>query len=183
MPMKRRSRTSSPLDTDEFEQLSLFGLSTYFEDAAVPTAALSCRGKSEELPLPIEKVKAPDVDTSYRNASKQQDLPVEDDAVLSTESHRPDESEKQANQDGNGKTPHVAVSCWDGSIKQILPVEKWMTDLVGNCRYALGTGDAVFIALRPVNGAPADIPAGHEYYHYMVGKYLFSGTYIKEWPA
>lgn len=73
--------------------------------------------------------------------------------------------------------PSVAVCCMDGRSLPAEPAEGWMQRLVQGAEYFILVGGHQ-MALRPAQEAPEDIPAGHSYYHYTVGKNLYTGVFV-----
>lgn len=73
--------------------------------------------------------------------------------------------------------PSVAVCCMDGRSFPAEPAEGWMRRLVSGAEYFVLVGGhqlALRLTQRPAGG----VPAGHEYYHYSVGKSLYAGVFV-----
>lgn len=73
--------------------------------------------------------------------------------------------------------PAVAVCCMDGSRVDAAPAESWMQRPVQGGEYAVQVAGHPMV-LRPADGTEDDVPAGHRYYHYTIGKRLFSGVFV-----
>lgn len=74
--------------------------------------------------------------------------------------------------------PAVAVCCMDGGSQTAAPAESWMKRLVQCGEYVVQVAGHSLV-LRPADGTADDVPAGHEYYHYTIGKRLFSGVFVE----
>lgn len=73
--------------------------------------------------------------------------------------------------------PAVAVCCMDGRSFHAEPAESWMRRLVSGVEYFILVGGHQ-MALRPTQKPSEGIPSGHEYYHYSVGKSLYTGVFV-----
>ena len=73
--------------------------------------------------------------------------------------------------------PAVAVCCMDGRSFTAEPAEGWMQRLVNGVEYFILVGGHQ-MALRPTQKHSEGVPAGHEYYHYHVGKSLYAGVFV-----
>ena len=73
--------------------------------------------------------------------------------------------------------PAVAVCCMDGRSFTAEPAEGWMQRLVSGAEYFILAGGHK-MTLRHIQKPSEGIPAGHEYYHYHVGKSLYSGVFV-----
>jgi len=72
-----------------------------------------------------------------------------------------------------------AVSCFDGSeanTRELFPHEK---RLVRDGAYVVDIGGHALV-LRPTSTPAAKIPAGHEFYHYLIDQRVFSGIFVGE---
>lgn len=73
--------------------------------------------------------------------------------------------------------PAVAVCCMDDRSFPAEPAESWMRRLVRGAEYFILVGGHQ-MALRHTQEPSEGIPTGHEYYHYHVGKSLYSGVFV-----
>lgn len=73
--------------------------------------------------------------------------------------------------------PQVAVCCMDGKATTAEPAESWMTRLVPGGEYSVQVAGHPLV-LRPAESTEEDISDGHRYYHYTIGKRLFSGVFV-----
>ena len=65
----------------------------------------------------------------------------------------------------------------DGTRADAVPAESWMQRLVQGGEYVVQVAGHSLV-LRPADGTADDVPAGHRYYHYTIGKRLFSGVFV-----
>ena len=71
----------------------------------------------------------------------------------------------------------VAVSLFDGRKYGATEPTGLMKRLVPRATYAVAVGDHPQ-ALVPTRLKPSQIPEGHEFYHYMIGGYVYVGTFV-----
>ena len=71
----------------------------------------------------------------------------------------------------------IAVCCWDDSRLHLQQAESWMKRLIPDGEYVVIPGDHPLV-LKPTALTRADIPKGHEYYHYLIGNLVYAGTFI-----
>ena len=71
----------------------------------------------------------------------------------------------------------LAVCCEDGAEKTARRPEPWVLALVPEAEWAIDWG-RYRLALRPVPLLAEDVPQGHRYYHYTIGRQVFSGVFV-----
>lgn len=70
-----------------------------------------------------------------------------------------------------------ATSCWNGAKIAARKLEGWMRRLVPDGEYVVDIGGHDCV-LRPTKLSAADIPQGHEFYHYLIGQKLYAGIFV-----
>lgn len=73
--------------------------------------------------------------------------------------------------------PVVAVCCMDGQQEDAEPVESWMKRLVPGGEYFVRLAGHPMV-LKPAPGSADSVPKGHEYYHFTIGRKLYSGVFV-----
>lgn len=71
----------------------------------------------------------------------------------------------------------TAVLCMDGKTVAVKKVESWMNRLVPNGEYVVDVGRHPLV-LQPVKLTVEKVPKGHEFYHYLIGKQVYSGVFV-----
>lgn len=71
----------------------------------------------------------------------------------------------------------TAVWCMDGKSVAVRNVESWMKRIVPNGEYVVDVGTHPLV-LQPVKLSADQIQKGHEFYHYIVGKQVYSGVFV-----
>lgn len=72
----------------------------------------------------------------------------------------------------------TAVSCMDGRETPTVRLEPWMTELAPNGEYAIDIGALLPMVLQPVRETVRNVPQGHEFYHYTIGRKLYAGIFV-----
>lgn len=55
--------------------------------------------------------------------------------------------------------------------------DEWMSGLVPGGKYVVDI-DSHPLVLRPVNLRENEVPAGHRFYHYLIGNQVYAGVFV-----